>query len=89
MRSEQQLQSIAGMCSPTVRNTPDSQLMERVTEGDGGGRQKEGEKEMGGGWRARKTEGGEGSKKNLDLARKSGQEGAAVTYKSVAVMEGR
>ena len=27
--------------------------------------------------------------KNLDLARKSGQEGAAVTYKSVAVMEGR
>ena len=26
-------------------------------------------------------------KKNLDLARKSGQEGAAVTYKSVAVMK--
>ena len=35
-----------------------------------------------GGWRGR-------GKKNLDLARKSGQEGAAVTYKSVAVMEGR
>ena len=34
------------------------------------------------GWRGR-------GKKNLDLARKSGQEGAAVTYKSVAVMEGR
>ena len=27
--------------------------------------------------------------KHMDLARKSGQEGAAVTYKSVAVMEGR